>query len=103
MSVALIGETIANAQAVVDIADDEVKKELTMLIKDLEAAKLTIFVKTAEAKPLVQRCWDAARALSDTVEHQGNWGDEAQDAFASFERAVTKLRNTILVRTQRAT
>ena len=32
-----------------------------------------------------------------------NWGDVAETAFGDFERAVSKLRNTILVRTQRAT
>jgi hypothetical protein len=28
---------------------------------------------------------------------------EAEDGFSDFEQAVSKLRNTILVRTQRAT
>ena len=103
MSVALFEETIVNAQAVMDKARDEAKKELALLIKDLEEAKMTVFVKTAEAKPLLERCQGAASALRQAVESEGTWGEEAKGAFSSFERAVSKLRNAIMVRTQRAT
>lgn len=103
MSVALVEEAIANAQAVVDKADNEAKKELPLLIRDLEEAKKTLFVKTAEAKPLLERCRGTAKVLQKAVESEGTWGEEARRAFASFDGAVSKLRNTILVRTQRAT
>jgi hypothetical protein len=103
MSVALFEETILNAQAVMDKAGDQAKKELAPLIKDLEEAKMTVFVKTAEAKPLLERCQGAASALRRAVESEGTLGEEAKSAFSSFERAVSKLRNAIMVRTQRAT
>lgn len=103
MSVALFEETILNAQAVMDKAGDEAKKELAPLIKDLEEAKMTVFVRTAEAKPLLEHCQGAASALRRAVESEGTLGEEAKSAFSSFERAVSKLRNAIMVRTQRAT
>lgn len=103
MGVDLLEAAIANARAVAGNAGGEARKELPLLIKDLEEARLTIFVKTAEARPLLERCEGAARALKEAVEAEATWGDKARDAFASLERAVSKLRNTILVRTQRAT
>ena len=103
MGGALLEEVIADAQAVMEKAEDEARKELVLLIKDLEEAKMTVFVKTAEAKPLLERCQETAKALKQAVEREGAWSDEATGAFSSFERAVSKLRNTIMVRTQRAT
>jgi hypothetical protein len=75
------------------------QEEMRLLIKDLEEAKTTLFIRTAEAKPMVERCWRAVEALKGA--EAGS--DEAENAFDDFEQAVTKLRNTILVRTQRAT
>lgn len=103
MSGALLEEAIVSARAVMDKAKGEAQQELALLIKDLEEAKITVFVKTAEAKPLLERCQRAAKALKEAVEREGAWGDEANRAFSSFERAVSKLRSTIMVRTQRAT
>jgi len=77
-------------------------EEIKLLIKDLEEAKTTLFVRTAEAKPMLERCARAAEALREVAGAQ-TWGDTAETAFGDFERAVSKLRNTILVRTQRAT
>ncbi|MBW2059889.1 MAG: hypothetical protein JRJ26_20595 [Deltaproteobacteria bacterium] len=103
MGADLLEAAIADARAAADNAGEEVERELPLLIGDLEEARLTVFVKTAEAKPLLERCERAARALKEAVEAEATWGDKARDAFASLERAVSKLRNTILVRTQRAT
>ena len=75
------------------------QEEMRLLIKDLEEAKTTLFVRTAEAKPMIERCWNAVEALK--AAQPGS--QEAEDAFGDFEGAVSKLRNTILVRTQRAT
>jgi hypothetical protein len=71
------------------------QEELRLLIKDLEEAKATLFVRTAEAKPLLERCARAAEALKAAPADDETFGD--------FEAAVSKLRNTIMVRTQRAT
>jgi hypothetical protein len=76
------------------------QEELRLLIKDLEEAQTTLFVRTAEAKPLIERCWRAAEALKAAAPAGG---EAAENAFGDFEGAVGKLRNTILVRTQRAT
>ena len=76
------------------------QEELRLLIKDLEEAKTTLFVRTAEAKPMVERCWRAVEALKAAAPAGG---EAAEEAFGDFEQAVGKLRNTILVRTQRAT
>jgi hypothetical protein len=103
MSIALLDEVIKRVQGIMDKAEGRDRKELTMLLKDLEEAKWTIFVKTAEAKPYLKRCRESADALKDAVEGEGAWGEGAKNAFSSFERAVSKLRNTIMVRTQRAT
>jgi hypothetical protein len=78
---------------------DPHKEEMKLLVKDLEEAKTTLFIRTAEAKPMVERCWRALEAMK--AAQVGS--QEAEDAFNDFEQAVSKLRNTILVRTQRAT
>jgi hypothetical protein len=80
------------------IADPH-KEEMKLLVKDLEEAKTTLFVRTAEAKPMLERCWRALEAMK--AAQVGS--QEAEDGFSEFEQAVSKLRNTILVRTQRAT
>jgi len=76
------------------------QEEMRLLLKDLEEAQTTLFVRTAEAKPMIERCWRAAEALKAAVPAGG---EAAENAFDDFEQAVGKLRNTILVRTQRAT
>jgi len=75
------------------------QEEMRLLVKDLEEAKKALFIRTAEAKPMIERCWRAA--LEMKAAPAGS--TEAEDAFGDFEQAVSKLRNTILVRTQRAT
>ena len=77
----------------------ELQEEMRLLVKDLEEAKTTLFVRTAEAKPMIERCWRAVEALRAAPAE----GEAAENAFGDFEQAVSKLRNTILVRTQRAT
>jgi hypothetical protein len=103
MSIAQLEEILTDAKVILDKAEEEDRKELLLLIKDLEEAQQTIFIKTADAKPFVKNCQDRVRALKAAVEHENSWGEESKEAFSSFERAVSKLRNTILVRTQRAT
>ncbi len=75
------------------------KEELRLLVKDLEEAKTTLFIRTAEARPMIERCWRAVESLKMAQSRS----EEANNAFDEFETAVSKLRNTILVRTQRAT
>jgi hypothetical protein len=75
------------------------QEEMRRLVKDLNEAKTTLFIRTAEAKPMVERCWRAVEALKAAQ----TGSEEAEVAFGDFEQAVSKLRNTILVRTQRAT
>jgi hypothetical protein len=75
------------------------QEEMKLLVKDLEEAKTTLFIRTAEAKPMIERCWHAVEALK--AAQVGS--QEAEDGFNDFEQSVSKLRNTILVRTQRAT
>jgi len=75
------------------------QEEMKLLIKDLEEAKTTLFIRTAEAKPTIERCWRAVEAMK--ASQVGS--QEAEQGFNDFEQAVSKLRNTILVRTQRAT
>jgi hypothetical protein len=75
------------------------QEEMKLLVKDLEEAKTTLFIRTAEAKPMIERCWSAVEAMK--AAQAGS--QEAEDRFSDFEQAVSKLRNTILVRTQRAT
>ena len=103
MSIAQLEEILTDAKVILDKAEGDDRKELLLLIKDLEEAKQTIFVKTADAKPFLKNCQDKVRALKAAVEHENSWGEESKEAFSGFERAVSKLRNTILVRTQRAT
>jgi hypothetical protein len=75
------------------------QEEMKLLVKDLEDAKTTLFIRTAEAQPMIERCWRALEAMK--AAQVGS--QEAEDGFNDFEQAVSKLRNTILVRTQRAT
>jgi hypothetical protein len=103
MSIKRLEESIRNAKAIVTKAGDKDQKELTLLINDLEEARLTIFVKTADAKPFLERCHETSGKLKAVVEDQNSWNEETKKAFSAFERAVSKLRNTILVRTQKAT
>lgn len=103
MSLRLLEESISNTKAVIETAGEKDQKELLLLIKDLEEAQLTIFVKTADAKPFLERCQKTSIRLKAVVEANDMWGEEANKAFSEFERAVAKLRNTILVRTQKAT
>lgn len=103
MSIAQLEEILTDAGIILDKAEADDRKELLLLMKDLEEAKQTIFVKTADAKPFLKRCQDKVRALKGAVEHENSWAEESKVAFSGFERAVSKLRNTILVRTQRAT
>ena len=103
MSIAQLEEILTDAKVIMDKAEEDERKELLLLIKDLEEAQQTIFVKTADAKPFLKNCQDKVRTLKAAVEHENNWGEESKEAFSGFERAVSKLRNTILVRTQRAT
>ena len=76
------------------------QEEMRLLVKDLVEAQTTLFVRTAEAKPMIERCWRAVEALKAAIPAGG---EAAETAFDDFEQAVSKLRNTILVRTQRAT
>ena len=103
MSIAQLEKILADAKVILDKAEEDDRKELILLIKDLEEAKQTIFVKTADAKPFLKNCQDKVRTLKAAVEHENSWREESKEAFADFERTVSKLRNTILVRTQRAT
>lgn len=75
------------------------QEEMKLLIKDLQEAKTTLFIRTAEAKPMIERCLRAVEAMQAAPAGSS----EAEQSFEDFEQAVTKLRNTILVRTQRAT
>lgn len=96
---ALIQQVIEAALSLETVVAAPHQEEMRLLIKDLEEAKPTLFIRTAEAKPMVERCLRAVEALKAALAGP----EEAEDAFGDFEQAVTKLRNTILVRTQRAT
>lgn len=98
----LLQQAIDVASSVASVVPDNHTDEMRLLLKDLGEATATLFVKTAEAKPMIERCFKAAEAIKAAVGGQG-WNDAAETAFGDFERAVSKLRNTILVRTQRAT
>jgi hypothetical protein len=98
----LLEQSIDGAKSTLSAAPAARRDELTLLIKDLEEARTTLFVRTAEAKPMLERCAASARALAQAA-GSNTWDESAEAAFKEFERAVTKLRNTILVRTQRAT
>ena len=103
MSIARVEEIITDAKFVLDMAEADDRKELSLLIKDLEEAQGTIFVKTADAKPFLDNCQEKVKALRAAIEQENSWGEESKKAFSRFERTVSKLRNTILVRTQKAT
>jgi hypothetical protein len=89
--------------AIRGLADPASRKELELLAKDLEEAMLTIFVKTPDAKPLLERIAAATEVLESAVNAEGQWGEKSVAAFGPFQRAVSKLRSAIMVRTQRAT
>ena len=103
MSVAPIEEIIEKAEAFRNKAEGDDQKELSLLIKDLEEAKLSVFVKTADAKPLLERCHRTVEEIGAAKEEEGMWGDKTKSAFSAFQKAISKLRNTLMVRTQRAT
>ncbi len=98
---ALVQQALDCVRGLQDAVPDKHRQELQLLIKDLEEARTTLFVRTAEARPMLERCAGAAEALQAAA--GAPWNDTAESAFDNFERAVAKLRNTILVRTQRAT
>jgi hypothetical protein len=95
----LFEQVLETAVSLESVVADQHREEMMLLVKDLEEAKTTLFVRTAEAKPMVERCWNALEAMK--AAQVGS--QEAEDGFNEFEQAVSKLRNTILVRTQRAT
>jgi hypothetical protein len=98
----LVQQAIDSVQGLVDMVPENHRDEMKLLVKDLEEAKSTLFVRTAEAKPMLERCVRAAEALKEAA-GAPDWSDTAEVAYGDLERAVSKLRNTILVRTQRAT
>lgn len=98
----LIQQAIDAAQFVLETTPENNKKEMRLLINDLQEAEVTVFVRTTEARAMIENCASAAEALKEIVTTKG-WGDEAVVVFARLERAIGKLRSTILVRTQRAT
>jgi hypothetical protein len=95
----LFEQVIESAKSLETEVSDQHQVEMKLLVKDLEEAKTTLFIRTAEAKPMIERCWHAVEALK--AAQAGS--PEAEESFDDFEQAVSKLRNTILVRTQRAT
>jgi len=96
----MLQQVIEAARGLQSVVAAPHQEEMRLLVKDLEEAQTTLFVRTAEAKPMIERCWRAAEALKATGPAGG---EAAENAFGDFEQAVSKLRNTILVRTQRAT
>jgi hypothetical protein len=103
MSIAILEECIETVTAVAEHMDEASSEQLPLLVKDLEDAMMTIFVKTAEARPLLERCQAASLAIKEAVETEDGWGESARKAFGKFDKAVSKLRSTIMVRAQRAT
>lgn len=103
MSIALIEEIIEKAKAFKSKAEGDDQKELSLLIKDLEEAKQSVFVKTAEARPLLERCHRTVDELRAARDEEGMWGGKTKSAFSAFQKSVSKLRNMLMVRTQRAT
>jgi hypothetical protein len=95
----LFEQVIESAKSLETEVSDQHQVEMKLLVKDLEEAKTTLFIRTAEAKPMIERCWRAVEALKAAQ----TGSPEAEESFDDFEQAVSKLRNTILVRTQRAT
>ena len=85
MSIAQLEEILTDAKVILDKAKENDHKELLLLVKDLEEAKQTIFVKTAEAKPFLVNCQDKVRGLKAAVENEKSWGDESKKAFSGFE------------------
>ncbi len=98
----LLRQAIDVARSSMASIPESQQKEMGLFIKDLEESTLTLFVRTAEARPMIARCVRAAEALKKAIE-TGGWTGEATAAFEEFERGVSKLRSTIMVRTQRAT
>jgi hypothetical protein len=96
----LLQQVIAAAHSLEPAVAAPHQEEMRLLVKDLEEAQTTLFVRTSEAKPMIERCWRTAEALKAAAPAGG---EAAENAFGDFEQAVSKLRNTILVRTQRAT
>jgi len=95
----LFDQVLETAVSLENKVADPHKEEMKLLVKDLKEAKATLFIRTAEAKPMIERCWGAVVALKTSPVGT----EEAEQGFNDFEQAVSKLRNTILVRTQRAT
>jgi len=103
MSIAILEQCIDNVTAVESHMDESAKEKLALLVGDLEEAMMTIFVKTADAKPLLERCLTSSVIVRETVERDNCWNEGSQKMFTKFDRAVSKLNSTIMVRTQRAT
>ena len=104
MGVNLLEQSISNVKAIPAELNLIDQKELALLLKDLEDARLTIFIKTKEAAPLLERCAETSEVLKQRALDEAPPTEEGvKVAFSSFEKAVMKLRNTIMVRTQRAT
>ncbi len=98
----VLQQAIEAAQRALPAVPENHKEEMGLLIRDLEESRTALFVRTAEARPMLERCANGAQALAAAAERP-EWDEGAENAFREFERAVSKLRNTILVRTQRAT
>jgi hypothetical protein len=103
MSIAILEQCIGNVSAVENHMDESAKEKLAILVGDLEEAMMTIFVKTADAKPLLERCLTSSEVVREAVERDDCWTEDSQKMFAKFDKAVSKLNSTIMVRTQRAT
>ncbi len=104
MSLEMLDKAISAAKSVVDKVEGvDQREEISLLVKDLESARSKVFVRTMEARPLVDRCANTAEALKEAVESEGDGDQKVAEAFDEFERAVRKLRTTIMVRTQKAT
>jgi hypothetical protein len=103
MSIAILEKCIDNVMDVESHMDEVAREKLSLLVKDLEEAMMTIFIKTADAKPFLERCLKASQIVKEVVEKNGCWNEDTQKVFAKFDKAVSKLHSTIMVRTQRAT
>lgn len=100
----LLQQAIEDLEAVVTVLPEAHRQEAQLLIKDLEDARKTVFVRTVEGRSMVEKCAASARVLRQIIDRRGwRWNDETAASFTELEQAVRKLRNTILVRTQRAT
>ncbi len=98
----LLQQAIDTARSTMAATPESQWKEMELLIRDLEESRVTVFVRTAEAKPMIERCARAVSQLKEALD-VGEWNTKAEEAFEEFDRAVSKLRSTIMVRTQRAT